>query len=213
MYDISVRLHSEMTLWPNDRPPALDWERTHADGGGQASSRLTIGSHTGTHVDAPKHFLSEGSEIDDLPLEVLIGSAEVLAVEEVSLITKAALSEIEIERSTRRLLLKTNNSRNRPIEEAAPFDPEYVGLTPGAAEWLVMQGIRLVGIDYLSVEPFKRYNGKTHQVLLEGGVIILEGINLSGVPEGQYVLHCLPLKVATAEAAPARAVLTDYNGN
>lgn len=209
VYDISVRLHPEMTLWPDDRPPALEWEKTHADGDGQAASRLTIGSHTGTHVDAPRHFVAGGDEIDDLALEALIGPARVVRVEGVDLITEQALRDARVEPGTERLLLRTDNTAERAAGEDRPFDRGYVGLSPDAAGWLVERGLRLVGVDYLSVEPFGRYDGQTHRVLLEGEVAILEGIDLRGVPGGTYFLHCLPLKMAGAEAAPARAVLTE----
>ncbi len=161
----------------------------------------------GTHVDAPYHFLGGHTPtVEKLPLNLLIGRAYVLKLpDDVSLITVAELQKADIPPRTRRLLLKTRNSKLWSRKEK-DFQTDFVALNRDAAQYLVERGIKLVGIDYLSIGPFHQGEA-THKVLLQAGVVILEGLNLSDVTQGRYTLYCLPLKLAGSDGAPARAIL------
>ncbi|MHB0976062.1 MAG: cyclase family protein [Candidatus Aquicultorales bacterium] len=173
---------------------------------GVNGTKLICDSHSGTHVDAPLHFLENGDSVDLLSLELLIGAATVVELPETDAIRATDLESLELDSGVRRLLIKTENSRLWEREERS-FTDEYVALTADAAHWVVERGIRLVGIDYLSIGRLKRDGRATHRTLLQAGVVVLEGLNLSQVQPGEYELICLPLKVIGAEGAPARAVL------
>lgn len=172
-------------------------------------SRLHLGTHTGTHVDAPFHFIQQGLTVDRLPLDILVGPALVLDLEDLPGLTiqPLDLAALHPPRSTTRLLLKTRNSylwADRQNE----FEQKYVHLDTKAAAWLVQRGIRLVGLDYLSVEAFASTTYKVHQTLLEAGLVVVEGLDLSAVPAGPCQLICLPLKIEGGDGAPARVVVT-----
>ena len=173
--------------------------------GGSANVSLLIADvHVGTHVDAPLHFIEGGAAVETLPLDNLMGAAWVAHLPGVDAVTAADLEQAGIPSGTRRLLLRTDNSDLWAQE--AQFRPDFVALTLDAARWVVERGIRLIGNDYLSVQRF--HDGpETHQVLLNAGVILLEGINLASVVPGEWELICLPLRLVGADGAPARAVL------
>jgi arylformamidase len=156
-------------------------------------------------VDAPRHFLEAGITVEQLSLEVLVGPATVAYVSEVSRVTPSELDELALPSNTERLLLRTSNSDFWAAGISA-FRKDYVALTPEAARWVVNKGIRLVGVDYLSVGSFEG-GVITHKILLEAGVIVVEGLNLGEVQPGNYELICLPVCLAGAEGAPARALL------
>jgi len=164
--------------------------------------------HSGTHVDAPAHFIEGGAKVDSLPLESLLGQAEVVEVpEDVGVINRNFVVANCVKQS-QRILFKTSNSAFWSNLQTG-FREDYVYIDPDAAGWLVESGIKLVGIDYLSVEQFKSDSFQTHQVFLSNGVVILEGLDLRQVPGGVYELMCLPLKIAggSGDGAPARVVL------
>jgi arylformamidase len=171
-------------------------------------SRLKIGSHTGTHVDAPYHFVQRGMTVDRLPLDLLMGPAFIVEVDglEGNRIDVYDLARIHFPRGTKRLLIKTTNSHFWE-DRLTEFERDFIHLTPKAAEWLVKRGIQLLGVDYLSVEAYSDRDFRVHQALLEAGVVIVEGLNLSRVPPGQCQLVCLPLKVQDSDAAPARVLV------
>lgn len=168
-------------------------------------SRLDCDVHTGTHVDAPRHVFRDGKSVEQLPLDTLMGPAFVAYLPNAASITARDLARLGLPPRVKRLLLRTSNS-NLWARGSRGFCTKYVALTPAASQWVVDQGIQLVGIDYLSIQ---RFGGSpmTHRVLLKAGVIILEGLNLAKVRPGMYELICLPLKLVDAEGAPARAVL------
>ncbi len=197
--DISQPLRTGMPVWPGDPPVRI----TRAADGLPSVSRLELGTHVGTHVDPPAHFLAEGATVDQLPLDVLIGPAWVAHVTQAGPITAAALEAAAIPPDSERLLLRTPNSNTRP----EVFDPAYVALTVDAAEWLVARGVRLIGIDAPSIEPFAAAGEPVHHKLLAAGVVIVEGLALADVAPGPYELICLPLRIADGDGAPARAVL------
>jgi arylformamidase len=162
--------------------------------------------HTGTHVDAPHHFLNDGRTVESMDLAVLTGPARVVLIpDEVNIIDAAVLDEAEIPAGTERVLFKTHNSSLWQRGEKK-FHPGFVSLSVEGADWLVEQGVRLVGIDYLSISPYKN-SFPTHQALLRAGTAILEGVDLSYVPPGSYELYCLPLKLVGSDGSPARAIL------
>jgi arylformamidase len=206
--DISLPLHANNPTWPGSPKILLHWTKRLDAGAECNNSRLECDTHVGTHVDAPLHFLSEGTSVDKLPLEMLVGPAVVAYLPEVSAVTAGELEKLALPSNTRRLLLRTRNSEfwAAAISE---FTKDYVSLTCDAAHWLVRQGVGLVGVDYFSVGSYED-GARIHQILLEAGVIIVESLNLAEVQPGNYELICLPICLAGAEAAPARAVLVRY---
>lgn len=204
-YDISLTISPELPTWPGD--PAIKLERIHKieEGANSNVSRMEMGVHTGTHVDAPYHFLQGGKTIEQLPMRVLTGRAYVLHLPEVETITAAVLQQAEIPPRTRRLLFRTRNSDYWKHGEKT-FQTKFVGITADGAEFLVKRGVKLIGVDYLSVAPYKQ-SRPTHEILLKAGVVIVEGLDLSEISQGRYTLFCLPLKLAGSDGAPARAIL------
>lgn len=206
IYDISITISPDMPVWPGD--PAVVLTQTHSiDQGENANvSRLDFGVHTGTHVDAPHHFLNDHRTVESLPLDVLVGPCTVLQLDDaVAAITADVLERAAVPADVSRLLFRTRNSGiwARGIQQ---FQTDFVGVERDGAEWLVQRGIKLVGVDYLSVAPYKK-SRPTHETLLKAGVVVVEGLDLSKVGQGPYDLYCLPLKIANADGAPARAVL------
>jgi arylformamidase len=206
LIDISVSLSKDLPIWPDS--PGFDLKplqriRRGADAN---ISELQCDVHTGTHIDAPLHFVQDGSAVDNISLESTIGPATVKKVPEgVKTVTSKTLEALNISDDVTRLLLRTSNS-SLWEEDHSEFRSDYTALAPDAANWIVDNDIRCIGVDYLSVQHYDD-GPETHQILLEDEVIIIEGLNLSGVTEGKYELLCMPLKVAGAEGAPARVAL------
>jgi arylformamidase len=207
IYDISLSISESLVVWPGD-PPVRITQPAHLDRGDVATlSRLDMGAHTGTHVDAPAHFVAGGLTVDSMDLEVLVGPAWVIDAREADLLSAEVLARLGIPPGIERVLFRTRNS-DRWMRGEAQFFEDYVGVTEDGARWLLDRGVRLVGMDYLSVAPY-RDTVPVHQILLREGVILVEGLNLSGIAPGRYRFVCLPLKVAGGEGAPARAILMD----
>ena len=208
IYDISLTLTPGLVTWPGDPPTQLERFKKLEAGANNNASLLQMSVHSGTHVDAPYHFLPDGISAEALPLDVLIGEAQVVQLADaIGLVTGGVLDQLDIKSGMQRLLLRTRNSVfwTRALVE---FQTDFVGISPDGAEWLVKRGFKLVGMDYLSVAPYQR-SRPTHEILLKAGIIPLEGLQLQEVPAGIYQLVCLPLKLAGADSAPARAVLID----
>jgi arylformamidase len=206
IFDITLTISPGMIVWPDD--PAVVLEQIESmDKGAHANvSRLNMSVHTGTHVDAPHHFLNNGLTVETLALDVLTGPALVVQLpDELNRVTAEALETASIPVGTERLLLRTRNSDLWQRGEKE-FSPGFVGISADGAEWLLRHGVRLVGIDYLSVAPFKQ-SEPTHKILLEAGIVLLEGADLHKVQPGMYELYCLPLKLSGSDGAPARAIL------
>ncbi len=202
-YDISVPISPQLPVWPDTQP--IEFQRTLDLDQGDIANDTTISMsvHTGTHVDASLHFVSSGRSVDELPLDTLIGVVTVVDVGEIEVITADFLESLELPNNLKRILFKTKNSR---LWNSSTFQTNFVALSFDAAEWLVNQGIILVGIDYLSIQRF--YDGpETHIVFLQSDVVIIEGLNLIDVPAGNYELICLPIKLKGLEGAPSRAIL------
>jgi arylformamidase len=205
--DISLPIGPDLVVWPGNPAPHMRPTSRLARGGRSNVSELCLGSHTGTHVDPPFHMLEEGATSDLLPLDALVGEAEVLDLTRItSTIGPAELESAMPARGAERVLFKTRNSSHWHVTPPA-FTTDYVGLSFEGAEWIVERGIRLVGTDYLSIEPHGAPGHPTHDTLLKAGVVIVEGLDLSSVEAGHYTLACLPLKLVGADGAPARAVL------
>jgi arylformamidase len=206
IYDISLPISPDMIVWPSDPPVELERVSSMNAGAHANVSRLGCGVHTGTHVDAPNHFLNDDRTVESLPLEVLTGPARVVQLpDDVTVVTSEVLEKAGIPAGTVRLLLKTRNSLFWKRGEKT-FQPDFTGIDADGAGWIVDRGIKLIGIDYLSVSPYKQ-SGPPHQALLRPGIVILEGIDLSEVSSGPYDLYCLPLKLVGSDGAPARAIL------
>jgi arylformamidase len=193
IFDVSVPLREGMVTYPGD--PEVRLSRAASIGGGDVVNltRIDFGLHSGTHVDAPVHFIDEAAGVDAIPLEALIGPCEVVEVPDLSAESVVAAPRAE------RLLFKTPNSELWARDE---FAEEFARLDGAAARVLVERGVRLVGVDYLSVG-----DEHAHRALLEAGVVPFEGLDLRAVEPGGYELVCLPLRVVGADGAPARAVL------
>jgi arylformamidase len=206
IFDISLTIFPDLPVWPDDPPVELELIESMDAGADANVSRLSAGVHTGTHVDAPHHFLNDGRTIEQLPLDVLTGPCYVTQLPDgVEAITATALDGMSLPANTTRILFGTSNSRfwSRGEKE---FQEDFVAVAEDGARWLVDRGIRLVGVDYLSVAPFGD-SVPTHTVLLRAGVVVVEGLDLSAVPRGFYDLYCLPLKLLGSDGAPARAIL------
>jgi len=205
VWDISLLVSESLPVWPGDPAIRIRQVTSLAHGDAATVSHLDLGAHTGTHVDAPGHFVPGGGGVDALALEALIGPVWVACVPDVEAISAEVLAGLNIPPGTHRLLLRTRNSTlwARGVIE---FALDFVALTEDGARWLVASGVRLVGVDYLSVGPFDD-PAPVHRVLLSAGVLIVEGLDLSRIETGAYCLVCLPLKLLAADGAPARAIL------
>ena len=205
-YDISLSISPDLVVWPDDSAIELIRKSKIEDGADTNTTHLKMSAHSGTHIDAPYHFLDTGETIENISLDLMIGRAYVLYVPGVKVITKDILEKSLIPPRTKRILFKTDNSEIWASGIASKFHEDYVSLDVEAAKYMIQRGVKLVGIDYLSISPFTDMV-PTHHTLLEAGVVILEGLDLSEVTQGRYTLYCLPLKIAGSDGAPARAIL------
>lgn len=194
IFDVSVPLREGMVTYPGDPVVKLERAASIANGDPVNLTRIDFGLHTGTHVDAPVHFIAGAAGVDSLPLQTLIGPCEVVELPDLSRDAVARTPE-----RTERVLFKTPNSELWASDE---FAEDFARLDGDAAAVLVERGVRLVGVDYLSVG-----DEAAHHALLEAGVVPVEGLDLRGVEPGPYDLVCLPLRIVGADGAPARAVL------
>jgi len=202
--DISVPVRPGMVVWANEIPVEVTTIST-VERDDAAVSRLCLGTHTGTHIDPPKHFIEGGAGAHELPLDAMIGPCVVRRFEERFQITASQLENASIPPGTERLLLATPAAE---LWDSPDFHTTYTGLSLDGAQWCVEHAIRLVGIDYLSIERVDSPTvWGTHRTLLSASVVILEGLDLRNVPEGEYTLVCLPIKLQDGDGAPARAVL------
>jgi arylformamidase len=204
LYDISLPIESGGVVYPENTPIEIANVKSVASGGSSTISKVSFGSHTATHVDAQSHFLVDGTTVDQIPLDVLIGPALLVRFpDDVMAITAAHLERAGVAGQTRVIFATRNSGFNRD----RTFVKDYTYVAPDAAEFLVAQGVKLVGVDYLSIEQFHSGHHKTHKTLLGAGVVIVEGLQLSDPPAGKYELICLPLRLKGLDGAPARAVL------
>jgi arylformamidase len=204
IYDISIPIVSGGLVYPGNPEISITPQQEISKGAGANVSQISFGSHTGTHIDAPKHFFDDGAPVDKLPLDVLMGPAVVISVDDsVMAIGEAELRMFELSGHTR-VLIRTRNSGFIRERE---FRRDYTYLAPDGAAYLVELGVKLVGVDYLSIEQFRSGHHRTHLTLLRQGIVIVEGLDLSEPANGPYDLRVLPLRLANLDGAPARAVL------
>jgi len=205
IYDVTLPITNSMHVWPGD-PPVLLTQKSHLSRDKTHTVRLTamdLCSHTGTHIDAPFHMIDGGKRLNEFPLDIWTGKATVFEVIGTRSIGAAELARFDW-KGVERVLFKTENSSHW---QDGKFYEEFVYLDPGGAEFLVQQGVRLVGIDYLSIDKFKSESHPTHFVLLKKDIPIIEGLNLSVVTPGEYTLVALPMNIQDADGAPARVFL------
>jgi len=205
IYDISLPISESLVVWPGDIPVNVTQSSHLAAGNSFTVSQIHLSSHAGTHVDAPTHFILGGGGVDTLDLNVMVGMALVVEALEADMLSEDVLKTLSIPPGTERVLFHTRNSK-RWARGEEKFSKEFVAVTKDGAQWMVSQGIRLVGVDYLSVAPFEE-GAATHRILLNAGVIVIEGLNLNGIAPGEYQLVCLPLNIVGIDGAPARVVL------
>ncbi len=208
IYDISIPLCNQTPVWEGDKEVRIGRTASISAGEEYNVSMFEMGAHAGTHVDAPFHVLAEGGTADQLPLEKLVGKAQVIQLPEaVECINSEVLTLHPLQKSIRRVLFRTKYSRYWG-EQPQVFHADYVGLDTSAALKLIESGVELVGVDGFSVAA-EEYMLAVHRLLLEAGLAIVENLDLQAVPAGLYNLYCLPLKIVGTDGAPARVILTD----
>jgi arylformamidase len=203
LIDVTLPLHEHLPTYPGNTPFALEPIKRIARGDSSNVSTIHMSAHGGTHVDAPRHFFDDGPGTDALPIELLLGRARVIEVSSHAGIGPDELSGHDLSEDLR-VLIKTPNSR---LWNTREFHSNYVGVTGAGARYLVDHGVKVVGVDYLSVEQFRQPGAPAHHVLLGAGVVVIEGLNLLDVEPGRYDMFCLPLRVVGSDGAPARVVL------
>ena len=203
LIDVSVPLDSHTPTYPGNTPFTLEGIKRIARGDSSNLSTLHLSAHAGTHVDAPRHFFDNAPATESLPLEMLFGRTRVAEVRSRKGIDADELGTLDLSEDIR-VLFKTVNSKYWGMAE---FHADYVGVTEAGARYLVEHGIKVVGVDYLSVEVFNQPGAPAHHLLLGGGVIVIEGLNLRDVEPGMYEMFCLPLPIVGSDGAPARVVL------
>ena len=204
IYDVSVPIRTGGLVYPGNPEISIELQQAVAKGASANVSFVRFGSHTGTHADAARHFFDDGQPVDRIPLERLIGPATLIAFpDDVRSVTADHLKSQNL-KGSKRVLIRTRNSA---LLSQRDFVPDYTFLAPDGAQYLVDQGVELVGVDYLSIEQFHSGHHRTHRTLLERSVVIVEGLDLSAPPPGQYQFICLPLRLEGCDGAPARAVL------
>ncbi len=210
IHDITRTTSPETLTWEGtEQGFSMRWaERIGENDSPCNLSVFTEGTHTGTHLDAPLHFVPGGASVETLDVNVLVGKAQVVEIYGRDQITAADLERSQIDVGTERLLLKTDNTRLGRLHDTV-FHKDYVGIAPSGAQWLVTQGIRLIGVDYLSVGPYGDINAETHRILLGAGVVVVETLVLDDVKAGEYTLIALPPKFAGLEGSPCRCLLLE----
>jgi len=207
LYDVSLTIEPGMLVWPKDTQVAIEPVASMASGATCNLSSIRLGSHTATHVDAPSHFIPGAGTVDNIPPHILVGPARLFQLGEVRQIDRQLLQALDLQGVTR-VLFGTGNSA---LLHDSQFRTSYAGISGEAARYLVEAGVGLVGVDYLSVEEYRARGHPTHTTLLEAGVVIVEGLDLAGVPAGDYELLCLPLKLKGVDGAPARVFLRELS--
>ncbi len=206
VYDITVPLGERLPVYAGDAGFRREMGETIAGGGISNLSVIHMSAHTATHVDAPCHMIDGAGTLDDVPVDLLIGPATVIAIEDTQAVTLGELERHDWD-GVERVLFKTGNSGRLAGGQALADD--FVYIAPDAAEFLVARGVRLVGLDYLSVDPPGQPDFPAHRTLLGAGVLIVEGLDLSGVPPARYDLFCGPLRIEGGDGAPARVLLKE----
>ncbi|HUH67292.1 MAG TPA: cyclase family protein [Syntrophales bacterium] len=203
--DVSLTLKADMMHWPGDPPVFIERVRDMNAGDTVNLTKISMGAHSGTHVDAPLHFIESGKGVDRISFDALIGPARVVGISANNAMRKGDLARHRIKKGER-ILLRTRNSTKKIFYRDA-FTEEFVYLDKTAAEFLVERGIRTIGVDYLSVGGYKKDGHEVHKALLGAGILIIEGLDLSQVLPGRYDMICLPAKIGGSDGAPARVIV------
>jgi arylformamidase len=205
IFDISIPLNEKTPVWPGDANIKLITTASRTQGTDFHVSKFSIGAHNGTHIDAPYHFWEDGNKLQDINISHFVTKTLVIEYSGSDHISEEFLKKIDL-KGIKSILLKTSNSKwiNKSDE---PFHKDFIAIDSTAANWCVKNEIKLIGIDYFSIEQYDTDNHEVHKILLRNNVIILEAINLSDVPQGDYQLFCPPLKIAAPDGAPVRAIL------
>lgn len=209
IHDVTVMVSPEMLIWPGD--PPVEIRRTSQMAAGDTSnvSQLVLGSHTGTHVDAPAHFIDGATGVEQIPLDAMNGPAFVADARGLTgALSAGELDGLAMPPGTQRLLIRSDNSQIWQSDRPS-FPDSYVCLAPDGAQWCVDRGLRAVGVDFLSVEQKGSEGHPTHVTLLRAGIAIIEGLNLSGIESGVYDLICMPLRLQGCDGSPARVALAE----
>lgn len=206
IYDLSIAIKPSMTVWPGQQKPKIT---VKTDGEDASTTSISLVSHNGTHVDAPKHFIKSGKTVDKLDINKLVGQCKILDLTNFfktggpAEIGWAHFGTIKVRKGDR-ILIKTGNFK---FLEGKKFTKDYISLSEDAAKNLVKRGISLIGIDYFGIEKKGNEGHPVHKHLLKAGIIIVEGLNLKDVTKGEYTLVCAPLPLEGADASPARVFL------
>ena len=203
IYDVTLTISDKLITWPSDPTVSIRKTRLISQGNSCNVSELKFGSHCGTHIDAPYHFEENGIKIDQIPLDYLIGNATVFDIRNKEKIDFEDIKTLQL-KNKKRVIFKTINSTYWKLSE---FKKDFVYITKEAAQHLVDCGVKVVGIDYLSVEKFGNKPADTHHIFLRNGVVLIEGLDLSSVKAGDYELIALPLKIKDCDGSPARVIL------
>lgn len=212
VYDISLPLSATLPVWPGDPPFELNQVSSMSHGDTANVSQISMSVHCGTHIDAPKHFINSGKTVDQIPIEKLLGDVLVIKIDDAENVISEEVLQAHPQRDlikhATKVLFSTKNShlwRRRQHK----FEENYVGINASGAQYLERLNFDLIGIDYLSIAPYDD-TLTPHNILLAGETVLLEGLNLSGVPAGVYEICCLPLKISGCEGAPARVILIEH---
>jgi arylformamidase len=205
LFDISLSLSSRTIVWPDDSPVRIESAADMRKGDECNLSNFSMSAHLGTHIDAPLHFIKNGKSVESIGIDILCGNATVVHIPGKKIIGSRELEMAGINIGTVRLIIKTDNSSEENIARI-DFNADYSALDRSGAEWIVSRGIRLAGIDYLSIARFEN-PADVHKVLLSKEIVILEGLRLAGIEPGEYELYCLPLPIVGIDGAPARTIL------
>jgi arylformamidase len=207
IYDVSLPLSNAMAFWPGDPSPQIRPFMRISEGAVANASQLSMSVHTGTHMDAPHHFIDGQAGIDQFALSTLVGTAQVVELEVDHHIGAADLEAANLPAGTERILFKTGNS-NFWKTEPAVFHTDFIAVAEDGARWLVEHGVKLVGVDYLSVERFDApEDHPVHKILLGANVVVIEGLDLGEIEPGEYTLMALPMRITNGDGAPARVLL------
>lgn len=206
--DISLTIHPGMPYWPDNPAVSIEPSQCLAHGDVCNVSKMTIGTHTGTHVDGINHFIKGGMGIDRMPLDATIGKARVIEIKDPKQIKVAEIEPHNIQ-AGERILFKTQNSTN--ALKSDKFVEDFVHISTDAAKYLAEKKVRTVGVDYLSVGGYQGNVVEVHHALLGSGIWAIEGLNLSQVEPGEYELICLPIKLKDGDGGLARAILRPFN--
>ena len=210
IHDVTLTLRPGMTTWGDEPGLEIAPHRRMARGDSANVSVITLGDHSGTHVDPPAHFIEGGATVDELPVDALLGPCVVIDYDGQGHVSADWLGRAGLPADATRILIKTRNSELWN-DQTQKFTRDFVAVDASAARWCVERGVRLIGVDYLTIEPQgpEKAGYPTHRTLLGAGVVIIEGLDLRGIAPGSYDLICAPLKIAGGDGAPARVFLLE----